>query len=75
MKSDLTAQHYYDPNIFNAEIGQIFNRLWIFATIRTLDSYPNSFITREIGGIPLLIQSCVGKIKAIKNRCSRRLKL
>lgn len=73
MKSVLTAQHYYDPDIFSKETEQIFNRLWIFATFRTLVSRPNSFITREIGGTALLIQNCAGEIKAFENCCPHRL--
>ena len=73
MQSVLRAQHYFSEEIFSSEKEQIFRRLWIFATFRNLLSQPNCFVTREIGGISVLIQNVSGEIKAFENCCPHRL--
>ncbi len=73
MQSVLTSQHYFSEDIFDLEKEQLFKRLWNFVTFRTLLSLPNSFVTREIGGVSILIQNVSGEIKAFENCCPHRL--
>jgi len=72
MLSKLSQKHYIDPDIFAKEQKQIFSKLWIFAGLRTLLSEPDAFLTRTIGGIPILIQNFAGEIKAFENQCAHR---
>jgi phenylpropionate dioxygenase-like ring-hydroxylating dioxygenase large terminal subunit len=72
MRSLLGAEHYTSPEIFEREQERIFRRLWIFAGPKTLLNEPDSFITRTIGGVPVVVQNFGGEIKAFVNRCAHR---
>jgi len=72
MQSELKAQHYIDPAIFEQEQRKIFGKLWIFAGLRTLLAEPDTFLTRTIAGIPLVIQNMDGTLKAFENQCAHR---
>ena len=56
MRSLLDAKYYTSPEIFAREQERIFRRLWIFAGVATLLAEPDSYITRTIGGVPVVIQ-------------------
>ena len=56
----LPQNDYIDPGIFAKEQTYIFRKLWIFAGLRTLLAEPDSFLTRTIGGIPIVIQNFDG---------------
>jgi len=72
MQSEIQAQYYIDPAIFEREQKQLFGKLWIFAGLRTLLAEPNAFLTRTIAGIPLVIQNMSGTLKAFENQCAHR---
>lgn len=63
---------YIDPSVFAREQTHIFRKLWIFAGLRTLLSEPDGFVTRQIGGIPVVVQNFDGTLKAFRNQCSHR---
>lgn len=71
-QSRLEPRHYIDPAIFEREQTHVFRKLWIFAGLRTLLAEPDAFLTRVIGGIPILVQNCAGTIKAFENQCAHR---
>ncbi|KND59546.1 Phenylpropionate dioxygenase and related ring-hydroxylating dioxygenase, large terminal subunit [Candidatus Burkholderia verschuerenii] len=73
MQSALTVAHYIDPAIFEREQRTVFRRLWLFAGMRSALADPNAFITRSIGGLPVLLQNCDGQIRAFANQCPHRL--
>lgn len=71
-QSRLEPRHYIDPAVFEREQTHIFRKLWIFAGLRTLLAEPDAFLTRVIGGIPILVQNCSDQIKAFENQCAHR---
>lgn len=73
MQSELNAGHYTDPAIFSREQHAIFRRLWLFAGFRSALAEPNAFVTRTLGGLPVLLQNCDGDIRAFSNQCPHRL--
>ncbi|KTT22727.1 aromatic ring-hydroxylating dioxygenase subunit alpha [Pseudacidovorax intermedius] len=72
MYPGLPQRDYIDPAVFTLEQARIFRRLWIFAGLRTLLAEPDSFLTRTIGGVPVLVQNLEGRIKAFRNQCPHR---
>jgi len=72
MKSILGAEYYTSPGIFEREQERIFRKLWILAGPRGLLADPDTFITRTIGGVPVVVQNFAGEIKAFVNRCAHR---
>lgn len=68
----LPQSDYFDPSVFAKEQTHIFRKLWIFAGLRTLLAEPDSFLTRTIGGIPIVIQNFDGVLKAFRNQCAHR---
>lgn len=72
MRSLLDATCYTSPEVHAREQERIFRRLWIFAGPRTLLAEPDSFVTRTIGGVPVVIQNFAGELRAFVNRCAHR---
>jgi phenylpropionate dioxygenase-like ring-hydroxylating dioxygenase large terminal subunit len=72
MRSLLDASYYTSPEIYEREQERIFRRLWIFAGPRTLLGEPDCFITRTIGGVPIVVQNFAGELRAFVNRCAHR---
>lgn len=72
MLSRLTSAHYLDTSIFLREQTHLFRKLWLFAAFRTALAEPNAFVTRELGGLPVLLQNCAGEIHAFENSCPHR---
>jgi phenylpropionate dioxygenase-like ring-hydroxylating dioxygenase large terminal subunit len=72
MLSRLTPSHYLDADIFAREQTHVFRKLWLFAAFRTALAEPNAFVTRELGGLPVLLQNCNGEIRAFENLCPHR---
>jgi phenylpropionate dioxygenase-like ring-hydroxylating dioxygenase large terminal subunit len=73
MQSELTAGHYTDASILAREHKMLFRRLWLFAGLRSALAGPDAFITRTLGGLPVLLQNCDGEIRAFANQCPHRL--
>ena len=72
MLSRLSPAHYLDAEVFARERTRIFRKLWLFASFRTALAEPNAFATRELGGLPVLLQNCEGEIRAFENLCPHR---
>lgn len=72
MRSRLTPDHYLCPEIFALEQERIFRRVWIFAAFKSALGAPNAYVTREIGGVPVLLQNLEGEIRAFENLCPHR---
>jgi phenylpropionate dioxygenase-like ring-hydroxylating dioxygenase large terminal subunit len=63
---------YLSQDIFELEQRKIFRKVWLFAGLKTLLPKHNSFITRKISGIPVVIQNFNGEIRAFENVCLHR---
>jgi len=72
MKSRMEPRHYLSQEVFDREREAIFRKLWVFAGLRTMLRQNNDFITREIAGIPVVIQNIRGEVKAFENVCLHR---
>ncbi|WP_199136215.1 aromatic ring-hydroxylating dioxygenase subunit alpha [Delftia sp. ASV31] len=72
MYPGLSQLDYIDDGVFAQEQSRIFRKLWIFAGLRTLLDKPDSFLTRQIGGVPVVVQNFDGAIKAFRNQCAHR---
>ena len=72
MLSLLDFRHYTSPEVAADEGARIFRRFWIFAGFRTLVAVPDSFLTRSIDGVPIVVQNCGGELRAFVNQCAHR---
>lgn len=72
MRSRMHPKYYLSPEIFEREQRKIFRKVWLFAGLKTLLPKNNSFITRKICGIPVVIQNFNGEIRAFENVCLHR---
>ncbi|MCW0379897.1 aromatic ring-hydroxylating dioxygenase subunit alpha [Xanthomonas sacchari] len=72
MLSRMQPRYYLSQDIFALEQRKIFRKLWIFAGLKTLLPENNCFITRKIGGVPVVIQNFQGRLRAFENVCLHR---
>ena len=72
MKSRMPPQAYISQEWFQHERELLFKPLWQFAGLKMMLAQPNSFITRTIGGIPVVIQNFNGELRAFENLCAHR---
>lgn len=75
MRSRMHPRYYLDADIFEREQRKIFRKLWLFAGLKTLLTQHNSFITRQIAGVPVVIQNFHGELHAFENVCLHRSSL
>jgi choline monooxygenase len=72
MRSPIPAHVYLDNETLQKEHEHIFRRLWVYVGLKQLVSEKDAYITRTIGGIPLVIQNLDGKNRAFENQCLHR---
>lgn len=72
MLSRLAPAHYLDADVFAREQSHVFGRLWLFAVLRTTLAEHQAFATRELAGLPVLLQNVDGEIRAFENVCPHR---
>ena len=72
MRSRMHPKYYLSEEIFALEQEKIFRKAWLFAGLKTLLPENNSFITRRIAGIPVVIQNFHGQLRAFENVCLHR---
>ena len=70
--AQLNAAKYTSPEVFRTEQERLFRKLWIFVGVRTLLEHPDSFLTHEVAGVPVVVQNCNGTLRAFENRCAHR---
>ncbi|MGR4868643.1 aromatic ring-hydroxylating dioxygenase subunit alpha [Variovorax sp. LARHSF232] len=63
---------YTDDKWFELEQHRIFGRLWLFAGLTQQLATENSFVARELGGVPVLVQNLGGELRAFRNSCAHR---
>ena len=73
MHSQLSAEHYISESVFDREQERVFRHLWIYACMRSAVAVDRAFVTRQIGGLPVLIQNEGGEVRAFENACPHRL--
>lgn len=75
MTSNIPAQYYFDPAVFEKEKSRLFRKTWSFAAFRSQLQNPNDFVTRTIADTPIVVQNTRGVIKAFLNVCSHRFSI
>jgi p-cumate 2,3-dioxygenase subunit alpha len=64
---------YCDPELFHIEQRRIFDRCWLYAAHESEVLNPGDFLTRRVGGRPLLIvRGADGEIRVFHNACRHR---
>ncbi|GAA4329056.1 aromatic-ring-hydroxylating dioxygenase subunit alpha [Pigmentiphaga soli] len=64
---------FVDPAIFVLERDRVFDRCWLYAGHESEVASPGDFITRKVGGRPLLlVRNREGRVGAFVNACSHR---
>ncbi|NDC40886.1 MAG: aromatic ring-hydroxylating dioxygenase subunit alpha [Chitinophagia bacterium] len=75
MDSNIAAKYYFDESVFEAEKEAIFQQCWHFVGLRSQLANNNDFITRNVGGVPVVVQNLKGEVKAFLNVCSHRFSI
>ena len=63
---------YFDPGVFEREQRQVFQRTWQFVGFAGALSHSQDFVTRDVGGVPVVVQNVDGVLRAFRNVCSHR---
>ena len=72
MHSRMHPKYYLSQEIFDREQRKIFSKAWVFAGLAALLPKNNSYITRKIAGVPVVIQNFQGELHAFENICLHR---
>jgi phenylpropionate dioxygenase-like ring-hydroxylating dioxygenase large terminal subunit len=72
MFSNITPKYYFDSDIFEREKHEIFKNNWIFVCFKQDLLNNNDFVTKTVGGVPIVVQNINNEIKAFMNVCSHR---
>jgi phenylpropionate dioxygenase-like ring-hydroxylating dioxygenase large terminal subunit len=68
----MPPQAYIDQAWFERERDLLFKPLWQFIGLKVMLEQHNSFITRTLFGIPIVIQNFRGELRAFENICPHR---
>ena len=72
-RSDLPPDIYLSEKYLDLENKKIFRDMWMFAGVRSTLSSKSAFLTRTIGGVPVVITTDDGvTLKAFENLCAHR---
>lgn len=63
---------YTQQQWLDLERQKIFGKLWLFAGMTQQLQTANSFITRSLNNVPVLIQNLDGELRAFRNACAHR---
>lgn len=63
---------YTKQEWFDLEQEKIFGRLWLLVGLTQQLKSENSFITRRLNGVPILVQRIKGELRAFRNACAHR---
>ncbi|MGI4718298.1 MAG: aromatic ring-hydroxylating oxygenase subunit alpha [Janthinobacterium lividum] len=72
MRSRMPPQAYIDQAWFDRERELLFKPLWQFVGLKVMLDEHNAFITRNLLGIPLVVQNFHGELRAFENICPHR---
>lgn len=71
-KPVLSPECYTEQRWFDLEQERIFGQLWLFVGLTYQLEQPDSFITRDFSGVPVLVQNTDGQLYAFRNACAHR---
>lgn len=72
MRSRMPAAAYLSHEWFARERELLFRKLWLFAGLKTMLGAHNAFVTRDVCGIPVVLQNFNGELRAFENICLHR---
>jgi phenylpropionate dioxygenase-like ring-hydroxylating dioxygenase large terminal subunit len=72
MQSRIPPQAYIDQAWFERERDLLFKPLWQFVGLKVMLDEHNAFITRNLFGIPIVVQNFHGELRAFENVCPHR---
>ena len=72
MQTLIPAAYYSDPKIFAREQVELFARNWTCIGFTHDLKKNHDFITREVGGFPVVVQNFDGVLRAYLNVCTHR---
>ncbi|MBV8060374.1 MAG: Rieske 2Fe-2S domain-containing protein [Alphaproteobacteria bacterium] len=72
MISSFDNKGFASDDFFRLEQERIFSKYWIFVCFKFMVDQPNRFATRDIAGVPVLVQNIGGEIQAFRNVCAHR---
>lgn len=68
----IEPRNYYEPTVSETEQKAIFHSYWNFVGFKGQLANNNDFVTKIIGGTPVVIQNFHGELHALLNICSHR---
>jgi phenylpropionate dioxygenase-like ring-hydroxylating dioxygenase large terminal subunit len=68
----MPPQAYIDQAWFERERDLLFKPLWQFIGLKVMLDKHNTFITRTLFGIPIVVQNFRGELRAFENICPHR---
>jgi phenylpropionate dioxygenase-like ring-hydroxylating dioxygenase large terminal subunit len=68
----MPPQAYIDQAWFDRERDLLFKPLWQFIGLKVMLDKHNSFISRTLFGIPIVVQNFRGELRAFENICPHR---
>lgn len=69
----LDSSHYTSTATLSLERQRLFGKLWTFVGFSSMVRERNQFFTRNVAGVPVLIQRTDAGIRAFVNECPHRL--
>lgn len=73
LKPALPPACYTEQVWFDRERQHIFGKLWLLAGLTQQLKRENSFVTRRLNGVPVVVQNVGdGKLRAFRNACAHR---
>ena len=68
----LAARYYTDPDVFAAEMEQVFARSWVMVGHVSQIAEPGMIITAPVGDESVLVTNDGGRLRAMYNVCQHR---
>jgi phenylpropionate dioxygenase-like ring-hydroxylating dioxygenase large terminal subunit len=72
MQGRFDNNRYSSEDWLKLENERLFSKLWIFFCPKAMVDRPNRYMTREIAGVPVVVQNFDGEIRAFRNVCLHR---
>jgi phenylpropionate dioxygenase-like ring-hydroxylating dioxygenase large terminal subunit len=73
MKSNLSANHYWDLSIYDREMTKIFGSVWLFAGLKAELAKDNAYFLKKWGSTEVIFYKSKDQITALENTCPHRM--
>jgi phenylpropionate dioxygenase-like ring-hydroxylating dioxygenase large terminal subunit len=72
MQTSIRPDEYCSPEVLTAEQRSVLRRVWTFIGLRRDLEKHLDYVTRDIAGVPIVVQNFDGTLHAFENVCSHR---